>query len=129
MSEMSSISFKVTPSQKSTIDSRVIENGFDDISSYVKVVALKTQPFTFAPIGTDEEETIDIEFKVTAYQKEKIEENVKNSDSKSLVSYLQYVALHGVVTAIVEVRSTGNLDDMLSRIAKSRSNPNLKKLF
>lgn len=130
MGHMKSINFKVTPSQKKTIDLRVIENGFDDLSAYLKVVALKTQTFNLTPVGAQSDEaTIELSFMVTPEQEAQIEENRKASDCSSLDVYLQYVALHGVVTSIVEVRSTGNLDDMLQRIASSRKTGSLKKLF
>ncbi|MEA1919714.1 MAG: hypothetical protein U9N52_07735 [Campylobacterota bacterium] len=115
------INFKVTPSEKETIDLRVIENGFDDVSAYLKVVALKTQPFSLTPAGASaEEESMELGFKVTESQKMAIDEKVEENGCKDLVSYLKYVALHGVVTAVVEVRSTGNLDAMLERITNSR---------
>lgn len=124
------INFKVTPSQKETIDLRVTENGFDDISAYLKVVALKTQKFTLTSAGASTEEaSIELGFKVTELQKTKIEENMKESACEDLTTYMQYVALHGVVTAVVEVRSTGELDTMLERIINSRKRSNLKKLF
>ena len=116
------ISFKVTPSQKETIDLRASENGFDDTSAYVKVVALKTQAFTLTPAGSSTEEaSVELGFNVTEAQKTKIEENMKENGCEDLTSYLKYVALHAVVTAVVEVRSTGNFDDMLARIAKAKS--------
>ena len=116
------INFNVTQEQKETIDLRALENGFDDISSYVKVVALKTQAFTPTPAGSSSgEASVELGFKVTQAQKTKIEEKMKESGCEDLVSYLKYVALHAVVTAVVEVRSTGNFDDMLARIAKAKS--------
>ena len=116
------ISFKVTPSQKETIDLRASENGFDDTSAYVKVVALKTQAFTLTPAGSSTEEaSVELGFNVTEAQKTKIEENMKENGCEDLTSYLKYVALHAVVTAVVEIRSTGNFDDMLARIAKAKS--------
>ncbi|WP_373030081.1 hypothetical protein, partial [Sulfurovum sp.] len=109
------INFNVTPSQKETIHLRALENGFDDISAYVKVVALKTQAFTLTPAGSSTEEaSVELGFKVTDIQKTKIEENMKENGCEDLTSYLKYVALHAVVTAVVEVRSTGNLDAMLA---------------
>lgn len=131
MNEMISISFKVTPTQKETIELRVAENGFDDISAYVKVVALKTQTFNLTPVGEDtQDESQEITFEVTTEQEEQIKENMKASDCGDRSTYLKYVALHAVVTAIVEVRSTGKLDDMLQRIASSRrSGSSLRKLF
>jgi hypothetical protein len=117
------IKFKVTPSQKETIDLRMSENGFDDISAYLKVVALKTQTFTLTPAGSSTEEaSVELGFKVTEAQKTKIEEKMTESGCEDLTSYLKYVALHAVVTAVVEVRSTGNFDDMLARIAKAKRN-------
>ena len=121
MSKTTNINFKVTPSQKETIDSRFVENGFDDISAYLKVVALKTQAFILTAAGSSQEEaTIELEFQVSESQKSKIEENMKESGCENLSQYLLYVALHGIVTSVVEVRSTGNLDAMLQRIAQSR---------
>ena len=72
------ISFQITPSQKETIDLRVTENGFDDITSYIKVVALKTQAFkATAPISSNEEASITLSFEVTPTQNSKIEENYR----------------------------------------------------
>lgn len=125
-----SISFKVTPAQKTKIDSRAFENGFDDISAYLKVAALKTQEFKLTAAGiTTEEGSIELGFKATQAQIEKIEENMKICHCEDLTAYLQYVALHAVITAVIEVRSTGGLDDMLKRIADSRKPKNLKRLF
>ena len=115
------INFKVTPSQKETILSRALENGFDEIPAYLKVVALKTQAFTLTPAGSSTEEaSVSLGFKVTESQKTKIEEKMKENGCEDLTSYLKYVALHAVVTAVVEVRSTGNFDSMLERIAKAK---------
>ena len=115
------INFKVTPSQKETIESRMSENGFDDISVYLKVVALKTQKFHLTSAGeSTQEPSVELGFKVTEIQKNKIEENMKESDCEDLTTYLRYVALHAVVTAVLEVRSTGNLNSMLERIAASK---------
>ncbi|CAA6811913.1 MAG: Unknown protein [uncultured Sulfurovum sp.] len=115
------ISFNVTAKQKETIHSRMTENGFNDISSYLKVVALKTQTFTFTSAGMESEEALEtLQFKITPSQKEKLDEKMKESGCETLTSYLQYVALHAVVTAVVEVRSTGGFEDMLARIANSR---------
>lgn len=115
------IDFKVTPAQKQTIEARMFENGFDEIASYVKVVALKTQKFKLATQNSSNEEaTIKIEFSVTQGQVEKLEENMQNSNCEDMSTYLQHVALHAVVYAVIEVRSTGNLDAMLARIANSR---------
>ena len=117
------INFKVTPSEKETIELRVSENGFDDISSYLKVVALKTQKFTLSSAATSAQEgTLELGFNVTQDQKTKIEENMKESDCSDMTTYLRYVALHAVVTAVIEIRSTGSLDAMLARIAKAKSN-------
>jgi len=115
------INFNVTPSQKETIGLRASENGFDEISAYLKVVALKTQAFTLTPAGSSTEEaSVELGFKVTESQKTKIEEKMKENGCEDLTSYLKYVALHAVVTAVVEVRSTGNFDSMLERIAKAK---------
>ena len=115
------INFNVTPSQKETIGLRASENGFDEISAYLKVVALKTQAFTLTPAGSSTEEaSVSLGFKVTESQKTKIEEKMKENGCEDLTSYLKYVALHAVVTAVVEVRSTGNFDSMLERIAKAK---------
>ncbi len=113
--------FTVTPSQKETIDLRVSENGFDDISAYIKVVALKTDSFNITPAGSlNEESTIEIGFNVTQSQRSVIEEKAKASGSKDIAEYLQYVALHAVISSTIEIRSTGSLDDMLKRIADSK---------
>ncbi len=117
------IHFHVTQEQKETIELRASENGFDDISAYLKVVALKTQAFTLTPAGSSTgEASVELGFKVTQAQKTKIEENMKESGCEDLTTYLKYVALHAVVTAVVEIRSTGSLDAMLARIAKAKSN-------
>ena len=119
--ETVTINFKVTPSQKETIDKRALENGFDDFTAYIKVVALKTEPFTHTSAGSlSEEATIEVEFSATPSQKTKLEEKMKASGAKDLQTYLQYVALHAVVSCVIEIRSTGNLDDMLQRIAASK---------
>jgi len=117
-----SITFNVSPSEEETIKLRMAENGFDDISSYLKVVALKTQAFNLTPAGatSKEEETVEVGFNITETQHVTLEEKVKESECSTLEDYLQYVALHAVVTAVVEVRSTGNFDDMLKRIAAAK---------
>ena len=115
------IDFKVTPRQKESIESRMFENGFDEISSYVKVVALKTQEFKLTTSdSSNEEASVKLGFSVTQGQLEKLEENMQGSNCEEMSTYLQYVALHAVVNAVIEVRSTGNLDLMLQRIANSR---------
>ncbi len=122
ISETIHINFQVSPSEKETIILRASENGFDDISTYLKVVALKIQTFKLSPVDISKEESsVELTFNVSQAQKEQIEEKMKESDCKDLSTYLTYIALHGVVTAVVEVRSTGNLDAMLQRIAKSRN--------
>jgi len=45
---------------------------------------------------------------------------MKTSNCEDISVYLQYVALHSVVYCVVEVRSTGNLEEMLQRIANAR---------
>ncbi|MEN8302772.1 MAG: hypothetical protein ABFQ64_01710 [Campylobacterota bacterium] len=130
MDTTTKINFKVTAAQKKIIDSRAEENGFDDISAYLKVVAIKTEPFTLTSAGAPEEEaSIELEFTVTETQKNKIEKNMKESGCDDMTTYLQYVAQHGVIAAVIEVRSTGNLDAMLDRIKNSRQKSNPKKLF
>ncbi len=115
------INFNVTPKQKQTIESRAFENGFDDISAYLKVVALKTQSFTHTSAGSSTDQaSIKLGFKATQGQIEKIENNMQQSNCEDLNTYLLYVGMHGVVSAVVEVRSTGALDSMLERIAASR---------
>lgn len=122
MDSTMNISFNVTAAQKETIESRMLENGFDDLSAYLKVAALKTQTFSLTSAGASkQEESVELGFKVTESQKTKIEEKMKESAAENLTSYLQYVALHAVVTAVVEVRSTGSFDAMLERIAKSKA--------
>jgi hypothetical protein len=123
MDTMIDIHFHVTQEQKETIDLRASENGFDDTSAYLKVVALKTQAFTLTPAGSSSgEASVELGFQVTQAQKTKIEENMKEIGCEDLTSYLTYVALHAVVTAVVEIRSTGSLDAMLARIAKAKGN-------
>ncbi|MDQ7043262.1 MAG: hypothetical protein Q9M34_06990 [Sulfurimonas sp.] len=115
------INFNVTPSQKETIELRMRENGFDDISSYVKVVALKTQKFSIKNRETlSQEASVELSFSVTEAQNAVIEKNVKEYGCENMNEYMCYVSLHGVVSAVIEIRSTGNLNAMLQRIAKSR---------
>jgi len=122
MEKTTRINFTVTPSQKETIDLRVSENGFDDVSAYIKVVALKTDSFNVTPAGSlNEEPTVEIGFDVTPSQKAIIEEKAKASGSKDVAEYLQYIALHAVISSTIEIRSTGSLDDMLKRIADSKN--------
>ena len=45
---------------------------------------------------------------------------MKETKCEDLTTYLRYVALHAVITAVLEVRSSGHLDSMLERIAASR---------
>ena len=45
---------------------------------------------------------------------------MRASGAQDLGAYLQYVALHAVISSVIEIRSTGNLDDMLKRIADSK---------
>ena len=124
------INFKVTPSHKKTIDLRAAENGFDDIAAYLKVIALKTQNFAITTVDkVTEEATQELGFTVTDDQNAKIIENMKESACEDLTTYLRHLALHTVVTTIVEVRSTGDFDDMLKRITEGRRPKNLKKLF
>ncbi len=121
MDEKTDINFKVTPAQKETIDIRAQENCFDDVRSYLKVAALKAQPFSISPAGsTQDEPTIELGFSITKAQKATLEEKMQESGAKELEEYLRYVALHGVVTSVIEIRSTGNLDSMLERIAASK---------
>lgn len=116
------LSFKTTPMQKETIESRMFENGFDDLTSYLKVVALRTRPFTITSAGMSTDiPSVELSFKVTQVQKDKIEEKMKECGAKELDTYLLYVGLHGVVTSAVEVRSSGTLEEMLKRIAQSRN--------
>ena len=116
------INFKVTALQKQNIESRAFENGFDDISTYLKVAALKTKEFK---LNTTEEAigqaSITLGFKATQAQIEQIEENMQKSNCEDLSTYLLHVSLHAVVTAVIEVRSGGGLDDMLARITQARN--------
>ena len=119
--EYTTINVKMTPSQKETIDKRGLENGFDDIVSDIKVVALKTDAFNYTPAGSsDEEANIEIELHVSESQRAVIDEKTRASGSKDIETYLAYVALHAVISSTIEIRSTGSLDDMLQRIAESK---------
>jgi len=120
METLITISFSVTPEQNEAIELRTGENGFDDVATYIKVAALKMQPFSLNYIAPQEKALIELEIQLTESQKIKIEENMKKSDCEDLATYLRYVGLHGVMSAVVEVRSTGNLDAILQRIADSR---------
>jgi hypothetical protein len=116
------ITINVTPSQMNTITMRANENGFDEVNAYVKVAALKTQQFNLTPAGSDNESaTESLSIQLSDAQCEKIEENVKECNCKSIEEYVVYVALHCVVSAVVEVRSTGSFDDMLARIAAQKA--------
>lgn len=116
------INFKVTPSQKETILLRALENGFDEIPAYLKVVAIKIQPFNVInKIESMHETSEELGFKVTEAQKMRIDANMKESGSEDMTEYLLNVSLHGVVNAVVEVRSTGNLEAMLKRIQDSKA--------
>lgn len=118
---MVNITFKVTAKEKETIELRSKENGFDDISAYLKVVALKTQPFKVTFTGSsNQEQLVELGFKVSSLQKTKIDEKIEEMEGADMENYLKYVALHAVVTTVVEVRSTGNFEEMLERIAKSK---------
>ena len=115
------INFKVTPSQKETIDLRVGENAFDDISAYLKVVALKMQKFTIRnKEELSQEASVALEFNVTEAQKISLDKNMQECNCENISTYMQHVAQHGVVSASIEIRSTGGLDAMLARIAKAR---------
>jgi hypothetical protein len=115
------IHLKVTPSQKETILLRMSENGFDDVSSYVKVVALKTQTVHLSAVGISTENlSEEIVIKLNDAQFEKIKQNMQTNECEDLQTYIIYIALHAVVSSVLEVRSTGSLDDILKRIADSR---------
>ncbi|MEN4045109.1 MULTISPECIES: hypothetical protein [Sulfurimonas] len=119
--EKTAIYFKVTPAQKETIDLRAQENGFDDVRAYLKVVALRAQTFSISDAGlSTEEPAVELGFSVNKLQKEILEEKAQESGAKELAQYLIYVALHGVVTSVIEIRSTGKLDSMLERIMASK---------
>ncbi|MDF1884089.1 hypothetical protein JHD49_09075 [Sulfurimonas sp. SAG-AH-194-C21] len=115
------INFKVTLSQKETIDLRVAENGFDDISSYIKVAALKMQKFTIRnPEESVEEVSVELSITLTEVQKISLDKNMEESGCKDVAEFLTHVALYGVISAVIEIRSTGKLNAMLERIAKAR---------
>jgi hypothetical protein len=117
----SELTFKVTQEQKETIDFRVRENGFENLSSYLKIAALKTQSFTLTFAGVAKvKPTIELSFLVTEQERELILEKMKENQCEELDTYLAYVAQHTVISGVIEVRSTGTLDAMLARIAKSR---------
>lgn len=116
------INFNVTPAQKETILLRTLENGFDEIPAYLKVVAIKVEPFNVVnKIESMHEASEELGFKVTEAQKMRIDANMKESGSEDMTEYLLNVSLHGVVNAVVEVRSTGNLEAMLKRIQDSKA--------
>lgn len=121
MDAKKTINFNVTPSQHETISLRAAENGFDDIINYIKVVALNTQTSSLTPTVTLGDETsVCLDFEVSAAQKKKIEANLEASACETMHEYLLFVSMHAVVSAVLEVRSTGNLDSMLARIAASK---------
>jgi len=121
MESKTMLSLDVTSSQKETLELRAVENGFDDLSAYLKVVALRTQEFNASKTFDLSAQNIEtLKFEVSASQEIKIYENQKNSGFEAINDYLLYVALHGVVTSVIEVRSTGNLDSMLQRISAAK---------
>ncbi|PHQ88861.1 MAG: hypothetical protein COB42_07970 [Sulfurimonas sp.] len=116
------INFSVTPSQEVIMQQRARENGFESLEAYLKVVAVKAPVCKVMPEQpTTEKETLCIDFEVSAEQKAQMQEKLKGSDTNDLSAYLKYVALNALVNIVVEVRSTGNLDAMLQRIASSRA--------
>ena len=115
------IDFLLTPSQKDTIELRAQENGFDDIMSYIKVVALNTCAFTPKSVGRPAGEALEqYQLKMSPAQLEKLKTKMEASAMEDVSAYLQYVGLHAVVSAEIEVRSTGTLDAMLARISASK---------
>lgn len=121
MDTLESISFKVTPSEMSAMQHRAHENGFESVASFMKLVALRSSKYKVtAEKSTVEKQSQSITIKVTAEQKEIMEKKAKEGDSEDLVTYLKFITLNAVVTVTVEVRSSGKLDSMLERIAKSR---------
>lgn len=120
------IKFNVTPQENETIHSRALENGFDEASTYIKVVALKTESISMSSAdASSEEASVEIGFQVTETQKLKIEEQMKENGCKDLTTYLKHLALYGVVSATVEVRSSGNFADMVKRIAERKAKSKL----
>jgi hypothetical protein len=118
---MPKISLQVTAKQFETITKRTEENGFDDITTYVKHAALKVDPFTLSDAGMSHETpTHTIEFDTTDAQHAKIEAKMEAMECDELNTYLTYVALHGVTTVVIEVRSDGSFDDMVARIQKMK---------
>jgi hypothetical protein len=117
-----SLSFFVTPSVQESIQMRMRENGFDNISSYIKVVALNTVPFNISPpaLPSTQGATTELSIKVTSAQKERIEHNMYLCAVEEMSDFLLYVALHGVINTVIEVRSTGSLSSMLERIAAKK---------
>lgn len=117
-----SINFNVTALQEQAIISRMLENGFDDISSYLKVVSLKAEKFNATSADTSTyNASVELGFQITEIQQTRLEKNMKESSCKDLTTYLKHVALYGALRAVVEVRSTGNLDAMLARITKAKA--------
>jgi hypothetical protein len=116
------ITFKVTPAQKEALESRMRENGFDEISVYLKIAALKTRPFAITQAGVSSQEaSIELGCTITPSQKTTIEERMKECGCQDIGAYFLYVGLYSVITSVVEVRSSGSLDEMLKRIAQSRN--------
>lgn len=115
------ISFKVTPSEKEAMEHRAHENGFDSLASFIKLVALRSSKYKVtSATPTIEKSSEIISLKVTAEQKEILEKKAKEGDSQDLETYLKFITLNAVVTVTVEIRSSGKLDAMLSRIAVGR---------
>ncbi|QSZ41267.1 hypothetical protein GJV85_03790 [Sulfurimonas aquatica] len=114
------INLNLTLLEKESIALRADENGFDTISSYIKVVGLKSPVHEIKPIEAIGLASIEVSIEVTAEQKEIIEKKAKESNCDDINTYLKFMALNALFMLTVEVRSSGKLDDMLSRIANQK---------
>lgn len=121
MDKLITINFKVTPTEKKSMEHRAHENGFEELASFIKLVALKSSKYKVkSSLPTVEKSSETITIKATEEQKAIMQRKAKEGDSDNLENYLKFITLNAVVTVSVEVRSSGKLDDMLSRIAGTR---------
>ena len=115
------IDFTVTQSQKVVLDQRARDNNFESLSAYLKVVASKSPLCKVMPSQpTTEQDSIKVTFKVTPEQKAQMEQRSKESGCEEFLDYVKYIALNALLAVTIEVRSAGNMDDMVGRIMKKR---------
>jgi len=122
MNTLVDISFKVTPSQNTVLEQRARDNGFENLTAYLRVVASKSPLCKVMPKQpTTEQDSVQITFEVTPEQKAQMEQRTKESGGDDLITYVKYVALNALLAVTIEVRSAGNMDDMVQRIMNKRT--------